>query len=1053
MQPGDNLRAAPRESLGLRLARFSIRHPVTTCMVFVSFLVLGGISITRIPLVLQPDIRFPFIEVFGRYPNATPGQVQEAIVKPIEEALATLPNVQRMGSGAREDSFYVFMEFNWGQDVEILRTEVREKIDQIRNELPADLERVAVQTWGTSDFPVIEGQLSSKRDLSNSYDFLDAKIKKPLERLPGVGEVGIWGTQRREVDIYLRIDDIKRYRVDVGSLFRRLDSVNTDVSLGRVRDRDLAYSALSRGVLGTLEEIRDFPVNDRGLRLRDVADIYFDSPLRTSGRRLNGREAVGFYVRKTSAANTVEVVTAVRKKIEEIKRDPALEGISVQLWFDSGEQITKALAGLLEAGSYGAILAVIVIYLYLRKFAATLAIGFAIPFSMITTVGCLYMLGKTLNVLSMMGLMLAAGMLVDNAVVVLESIYQNLEQGRDRVTAAYIGTKEVLTAVVAATLSSIIIFVPLVFGRDTSYSVFLSDTGTSIMVSLLWSLFISLTLIPLGVAKFFRIDAAHHTRFDAWITARIPQRLRLEKGSITRWYVASVAWTMRHRYLNGFVLVPAVFVASFLILKKIPDNSPEAQDLGNLSINYEFSENFHYKKIEKRYVEAVEQYLNRNRLRFKIKDISSDFGNGYAYTNLYFDKDRLTLDELKKVREEIQKGLPVVPGAEIRLGRQEGAEAQTWLSVNLNGDDPTVLLDLAREARKRLKARPNFTEVHTEADRGRQEVQIKVNRDLARKYNISTSSIGGVLGIVLRGQQIRGFRTPEGEIDLYVRLLPGDREDMSDLKSIVVGGGGPDGREIELAQVADFHIIKTPAAIRRENRKTFTWISVNYSGEKRDEGKTQFEEVMKSLDYPPGYGWSYSFWQMREDQEDQDFLFSFLLALFMVYFVMAALFESITHPFAIMLSLPFGLVGVAWMLYLTGTPFNIMSKIGLMVLVGVVVNNGIVLIDHVNNLRRAGSDRVDAILQGCRDRLRPIMMTATTTVVGLLPLAIGDSGLFDLRYFPLARTIMGGLISSTVLTLIVLPTYYSFFDDLAEWVKSIWRESEPVVRPLPTENS
>src|SRR5687768_15353055 len=385
MNPQAPLRAHPRESFGLRMARYSIRHPVTTCMVFLSFLVLGGISIQRIPLVLQPDIRFPFIEVYGQYPNATPGEVQEAIVKPIEEALATLPNVQRMGSRAGDNNFFVFMEFNWGQDVEILRTEVREKVDQIRGELPADLQRIAVQTWGTSDFPVIEGQISSRRDLSNSYDFLDAKIRKPLERIPGVGEVGIWGTQRREVDIYLRIDDIKRYRVDVGSLFRRLDSVNTDVSLGRVRDRDLAYSALSRGVLNSLDEIRDFPVNDRGVRLTDVADIYFDSPLRTQGRRLNGQEAVGFWVRKTSQANTVEVATAVKEKLKEFNRDPALEGIQVQLWFDSGEQITKALGGLLEAGSYGALLAVVVLYLYLRKFAATVAIGFAIPFSMVTT--------------------------------------------------------------------------------------------------------------------------------------------------------------------------------------------------------------------------------------------------------------------------------------------------------------------------------------------------------------------------------------------------------------------------------------------------------------------------------------------------------------------------------------------------------------------------------------------------------------------------------------------------------------------------------------------
>jgi HAE1 family hydrophobic/amphiphilic exporter-1 len=342
-----------------------------------------------------------------------------------------------------------------------------------------------------------------------------------------------------------------------------------------------------------------------------------------------------------------------------------------------------------------------------------------------------------------------------------------------------------------------------------------------------------------------------------------------------------------------------------------------------------------------------------------------------------------------------------------------------------------------------MKDLPGFTEVHTESDRGRQEVQIRVDRDLARKYGVSPSSVGGVLGIVLRGQQIRGFRTPDGEIDLYVRLLPGDREDLNDLRGMIVGGG-PDGREIQLSQVADFNVVKTPANIRRENRRTFTWLYVNYSGEKRDEGKEKMEEVMKSLDYPPGYAWSYGFWVGRQEQDDRDFLFNLLLALFMVYFVMASLFESLSHPFAIMLSLPFALVGVAWMLWLTGTPFNLMSKIGLMVLIGVVVNNGIVLLDHINNLRRAGMERMDAIRAGCRDRFRPIMMTATTTVVGLIPLALGDSGLFELRYFPLARTIMGGLISSTVLTLIVLPTYYTMFDDLGEWVKKVWSESEPV---------
>jgi HAE1 family hydrophobic/amphiphilic exporter-1 len=317
-----------------------------------------------------------------------------------------------------------------------------------------------------------------------------------------------------------------------------------------------------------------------------------------------------------------------------------------------------------------------------------------------------------------------------------------------------------------------------------------------------------------------------------------------------------------------------------------------------------------------------------------------------------------------------------------------------------------------------------------------------LNRELAKKYNISSQSLAAILGIVVRGQEIRGYRTPEGEIDIWMRLQASDRSDLRDLKSIVVGTDA-DGSDVTLEQVARLDIIKTPGSIRREDRRTFTMMFVVYGGEKKEDGKKIVSEVMDSLSYPQGYGWSYGFWTKRQEKEDNDFLFNLLFALAMVYFLMASLFESVAHPLSIMLSLPFALVGVVWMLALTGTPNNLMARIGLMVLVGVVVNNGIVLIDHINNLRRRGLPRGEAVLEGCRERFRPILMTACTTVVGLIPLAIGTSGIFELRYFPLARTVMGGLISSTVLTLIVLPTYYELFDDATEWVKRLWFTTSP----------
>jgi len=492
----------------------------------------------------------------------------------------------------------------------------------------------------------------------------------------------------------------------------------------------------------------------------------------------------------------------------------------------------------------------------------------------------------------------------------------------------------------------------------------------------------------------------------------------------------------------GFVIAPALVAIAFVNLKKIPDNSPEAQDLQDLTIQYEFSENYHYAKIERDFVNPVEKYLLANMEKMKIKDVSTWYNNNEAFTRVSFDKDKVTLEQLKTIRKDIAAGLPIIPGADIKLGRQEGAENQNWLGVNLYGDDPSKLQELASEARTRLRARPGFSEIHTDSDKGREEVQIRLDRELAKKYNISSKSVADTLGIVVRGQEIRGYRTPDGEVDIWMRLQASDRSDLQDLKSIVVGTG-PDGSEVTLQQVAKLDIIKTPGTIRREDRRTFTMMFVVYGGEKKEEGKKIVSEVMDTLTFPQGYGWSYGFWTKREEKEDNEFMFNILFALAMVYFLMASLFESIAHPFSIMLSLPFAMVGVVGTLLLTGTPNNLMAKIGLMVLVGVVVNNGIVLIDHINNLRKRGLSRSEAVLEGCRERFRPILMTACTTILGLVPLAFGTSGIFELRYFPLARTVMGGLMSSTVLTLIVLPVYYELFDDLATWVKRMWFLSSP----------
>jgi len=1019
----------------VNLSELSIKYPVSICMILICFIVLGTISVFKIPIELLPDVDFPRIHVYVPYPNASPEQVEQTITKPLEEALATVPHVKSLSSYSNVDSTYINLEFDWGLDIDLLRADIREKVEQARSELPDDVDHIYVQNFRSDDIPIIEGRISSGRDLRGSYDFLDQKIKKPLERVRGVAEVEIGGVARREISIYLRIDDIKKYNVDVGALFRRMDSANLNVSLGRVRDGENRFGVLADNALVSMEEIENFPVNALGLKLRDIAEIEYSEPPLDYGRHLNGDYAIAVTIKKTSDSNIVDTVSRVHEKIDEINQDPALEGIRLLVWFDSGKEITGALTGLLEAGVWGALLAIVVLFLFLRRVGATLAVGFAIPFSIIASMGFLFLLNKTLNVLSMMGLMLSAGMLVDNAVVVIESIFRNREKGLDHVSAAKTGTREVIKAVVAATLTSIIIFVPLVFGQKTEFSVWLAEVGIAIIITLCCSLFISLTLIPLGIARFVRMK---------------PPKTESTKTWLARGYGCALDWTMRHRVMTVFIILIIVVTAG-IPFSQLPDKTPEAEELRDLRIRYNFTDNYHYAKIEADYVNPLEELLFKNKEKWKIKDVYSYYDNGSASTHIYFDEEKIAPGELTRIRDEIKDDLPIIPGSDISLGRQRGADNSRWIGANLYGEDTQTLNKFVAQAKGKLRKHSEVKEIYTAEEQGREEVQIRLIRDVARKYGITAQQIAGILGIVLRGREVRGFHTDEGEVEIWIKLRPEDRENLDDLYNIVISGRG-DGRDILLSSVAEFNIVKMPQRIEREDRRTRAEISVIYSGENRDEGKELMTEVMNSLDLPTGYTWSFNRWVAEQDKSDQEFLFNMLLALFMVYFVMASLFESLAHPFSIMFSLPFAFVGVAWFLFITHTPFNFMAQIGILILIGVVVNNGIVLIDHVNNFRRTGLPRAQAIREGCLERLRPILMTAATTVFGLSPLALGHTSIFGTRYFPMARTVMGGLIVSTALTLLVLPTVYSLIDDLALWIRGLWLNTRPVKKISPAES-
>ncbi len=1042
--------------MGEKIVGLAIRQPVTVCMVFLSIVVMGLIAVLRIPLMLVPQLDAPVMFVQAEYHNASPSQVLESITRPIEEALATVSGVQRMSSRSTRSGMFIQIWCGMGAETAMIRAEIREKIEQIRDTLPDDLRQIRIRNFSTDEIPVLEGTLTSNRDLRTEYEFLDARIKKPLERIQGVGNVDLWGTDKKQVDIYLRIDDVKRYGVDVGRLFRSLDGSNRNLSLGRIADGGNRYSAVAKGTLGSVDEISQFPVGQHGLVLGDVADVVIDERPRNQGRHQNGSYAVGLAIQKTSQANVVETVDRIQAAFERWKKDPSLDGLTVRWWHNSGEEIRKVLNELLKAGSVGAILAIIVLFVFLRRLDASMAIGFAIPFSVLTAIGFLYFNGNSLNTMSMIGLMLAAGMLVDNAVVVLEAIFQELEQGLSPAQAARRGAGEVTIAVIAATSTTMIIFVPLVFDSESQISILLGHVGISIIFALLCSLFISLTLIPLVASKILRDRDHAYSRLDRglWNAISAPFRAmsawfgfgrggrRPRTAGFSEQYLRLVSWHLDRRYSIGFVVVPIILgAAGWALVRFVPNNSPTANTVSSVRIGYEFSESYHYAKIENDYVNKVEDLLHSNMERFKLKSTSSGYGNNWAWTRAFLDTDRAGPADVAAIREAISRELPELPGARIQLGREEGND-RNWINVNIYGDSPTRLAELTARAREALLAHEDISEVHADLAGETGEVQVRLRRDLARKYNVSPSAVSQVLAITVRSSRMRSFRTSEGDVDIWIGIDPADMQSVEDLKAITVGSD-QDGKEVLLGNVADVQVDRIPTNVNRENRRTYSEVHVGYGGERKEDGRAIVTEVLDALPYEAGYGWTFGFWTKQQNQDVQSFIFSMVLALVLVYFVMAALFESVLHPFAIMLSLPFSLVGIVLFLMLTGTPFNSMAQVGMIILNGVVVNNGIVLVNHINNLRRGGMARREAILRGCRERLRPICMTASTTIVGLVPLATGDANMMGMNYFPLARTVIGGLLASTALTLVVLPTYYVILDDAGRWLRRLWLDTNP----------
>jgi HAE1 family hydrophobic/amphiphilic exporter-1 len=1010
----------------MKHTEIALHRPVTTVVVFVALAMIGLIASRLLPLEKFPDIEFPGIFVQIPYAGSTPEEVERLITRPVEEALATLSGVERMFSTSDEGQSQIFLQFGWDQSMGAKGIEARAKVDGIRHLLPEDVRRVFVFTGSLGDQPVLQLRISSERDLSDSYEMLDRILKRRLERLEGVSRVDLHGVDPREIRILLKPDMLAAYGVDIATVRDLMLSSNFAVSAGKITAGGERFSVRPSGEFKSVDEIRDLTVNEEGLRLRDVADVELRTPDRNYGRHLDRDYAIGIAINKTTGTNLVDVTDRVIAEVEKIGKLPQMQGINIFALDNQGDSVRESLSDLLSAGMLGGLLAIIVLYLFLRQITTTLIVTAAVPFSLLITLGALYFAGLTLNILSMMGLMLAVGMLVDNAVVITESIFRHRAEQPERPFSATIkGVNDVGLAVIAGTATTIIVFAPIIFGVQTDMTIFLTHVAITIIVALLASLLIAQTLVPMLAA---RIAVPPQPKEGALITR------------LTNRYVRSLEWIIGHRWWTalGIALICVIGILPMALQLVKFDMFP--QDVGRrLFMPYHVEGQYPLKRVEAT-VDRIEEYLYSRQEEFNIRSIYSYFDQGRAEsTILLTDEDDATLST-KEIIERIEKDLPeiAIGKPSFQFDQQGGGDG---FSIQISGNSTEILNDLSVEIVRALGGVEGLKDLRSDRESGDREVRVSIDRTRAAIVGLTTAEIAQSISIAMRGESLREFRDDTGEVEVRLAFRDDDKQSIEQLADLPLYT--PDGQRITLGSVANMHVGKSPDTIRRTDRQTAVIITANLEEDvSAEDVRPRVKSLMDQIELPPGYSWKEGRGFERQDETAGMMATNIILGVACIFLVMAALFESLVLPFSIILgSIVFSIFGVFLFFAATGTTFSFMAMIGIMILIGVVVNNGIVLVDHINNLRQDGVPRNEAIVAAGRDRLRPILMTVATTIVGLSPLAVGTTqvGGDGPPYYPMARAIIGGLAFSTVVSLLVVPALYIYFDSLAAWGRKVMR--------------
>ncbi|HZK40455.1 MAG TPA: efflux RND transporter permease subunit [Atribacterota bacterium] len=1027
----------------MNLPNFSVNRPVTILMLFIGLILIGLISFQNLGLDLLPDLSFPMSAIMVSYSGVAPQEIENMVTIPLEEVVSTIQGVKNISSYSREGSSIILMEFNWGTDMDVSALNIREKIDQIKGFLPKDASDPMVIKFDPSLMPILVlGMDSEEKDLQKLQGYAEDILKPRLERLEEVASVSIDGGLDREILVSIDNDKLRSNQLSFSQVSAALAGENINLPAGTLREGTINFLIRTLGRFESIQDIGEILIsNIRGNKvyLADIATVEDTFKDRNSITYVNGKPGIMVSIQKESGKNTVTVAKRVFKELETIRK-LLPEDISITPVFDSSEFIKKTISQVGWSVLYGAILAVLVLFFFLGNLSSTLIIGTAIPISLIFTFALFYFYNLTLNMMTLGGLALGVGMMVDNSIVVLENIFRYREMGTDIKESARLGASEVGTAISASTFTTVAVFLPILYIQGMVKELF-GSMGLTITFSLLTSLLVALTLIPMLSSKLLRFkvkDNNPSASKESLVQDSLGQGGRLF-NFVREEYSRLIGWSLRHRGIV-FVMAVIIFVGSVMLIPFVGTEFMPSSDQGQFNINITLPTGTNLdttrevvSEVEKiaSEIPEIKSMLTTAGAGSGGMGFSTDGGNsGTIMVNLVEQskRDRKTAQVINELRQKIG----TYPDAKISFSEQGFSfSSGSDLEVRISGDSLDELENIANKILMSISEVEGMYDVKSSVEDVRPELHVNIDREKANLYGLNTAQIASTVHNALLGTVASIYQEKGDQIDIRIRLDEEDRNSIEEVKNLLISSST--GLQIPLKEIAEVTVGFGPKGIDRQNQQRIVSVTGNISGRVLGKVIQDAQQQLDKLVLPEGYRYEFVGAQQQMQESFGSLALALIIAVLLVYMIMAAQFESLITPLAVMFSVPFSLIGVILALILTGKSMNVMSYIGIIMLVGIVVNNSIVLIDYINILRKKGTERNEAIILGGETRLRPILMTMLTTVLALVPMALGTGEGAELRA-PMAITIIGGLTSSTFLSLIIVPIFYTFLDDISQKV-------------------